>query len=335
MSHHFAQQRCVVIIGCVLTFLLASSIARPADKGKWVSISDDVIAQFAREGKKIGWPGLTGGVGVDRTTGDVYMMVCDNGLWKSIDQGKTFARVDNGAIGGRCETGFALDVDPSGTRVACFPVYGPAAISLDAGKIWQKSAAQHVDCIAVAWSESDLPMLSIKHESGGELIASPDGGKSWKSLGKGYHAVGLFDAKTFVACKPGGGILRSTDGGANWKKVSDLKPAGKAMRVFDGVGYWIGDKGVLVSRDQGATWSLLGSPVSCTLGPYFGKDAEHQVVFGKQGAMETTDGGKTWKSAAPLPPGLDGDIMCNFGWDPVRDIFYASKMGKPTFKYER
>ncbi len=182
---------------CCLTILFVvagASSARADEKGKWVSISDDVVAKLGREGKKIGWPGLTGGVGVDPTNGDVYMMVCDNGLWKSTDQGKNFERVDGGAIGGRCETGFALDLDPAGKRLACFPVYGPAADSLDAGKTWQKSAAQHVDCIAVDWA--DLAMLSIKHESGGEMIYSPDGGKAWKSLGKGFDGVGLFDAKT-------------------------------------------------------------------------------------------------------------------------------------------
>ncbi len=317
----------------VLFAVAGASTARADEKGKWVSISDDVVAKLGREGKKIGWPGLTGGVGVDPTNGDVYMMVCDNGLWKSTDQGKNFERVDGGAIGGRCETGFALDIDPAGKRLACFPVYGPAALSLDTGKSWQRSAAQHVDCIAVAWA--DLAMLSIKHESGGEMIYSPDSGKSWKSLGKGFDGVGLFDAKTLVAFKTKGGILRSTDGGANWTSASEFQPTGKAMRVHDGVGYWIGDKGVLVSRDKGANWELLGSPVSCAVGPYFGKDDKHLIVFGKQGAMETTDAGKTWKAAAPLPSGIDGNYMCNFGWDPARDIFYVSKMAQPTFKFER
>jgi hypothetical protein len=315
-------------------FLVAGALSARADeKGKWISISDDVIAKLGRDGKKIGWPSLTGGVGVDPTNGDVYMMVCDNGLWKSTDESKTFERVDSGAIGGRCETGFALDIDPHGKRIACFPVYGPAASSLDAGKTWQKSTAQHVDCIAVAWP--DLAMLSIKHESGGELIYSADGGRNWKSLGKAFEGVGLFDAKTLLAYNPADGILRSLDAGATWKTTSALKATGKAMRVLNGIGYWIGDKGVLVSRDKGATWELLGSPVSCMVGPYFGKDDKHLVVFGKQGAMETTDAGRTWKTAAPLPPGIDGNYMCNFGWDPVRDIFYVSKMGKPTFKYER
>src|SRR4051812_26823141 len=54
-----------------------------AQKGQWVAISDGVIAQLQKEGKKIGYPGLTAGVTCDPSTGDVYMVVCDQGLWRS------------------------------------------------------------------------------------------------------------------------------------------------------------------------------------------------------------------------------------------------------------
>jgi photosystem II stability/assembly factor-like uncharacterized protein len=269
------------------------------------------------------------------------MVVCDNGLWKSTDHGATFARVDGGAVTGRCETGFGIDIDPAGGRLACFTVYGNSALSFDAGKTWMRSKASHLDCIAVHWLEPkdpiDIPpaesLLSIKHESGGVLIFSRDNGTTWKTLDKGFNGVGLFGAKTFVAFKDGG-ILRSTDAGQSWTQVSELKPSGKAMRVFNGVGYWVSPQGLLVSRDKGITWSLLGSQVECSLGPYFGKDERQIVVMGKQGIMKTTDAGQTWKLAAPLPPGVDGNYMCQCGWDPINDIFYAGKMGKATFKYQ-
>ncbi|HEX3998107.1 MAG TPA: sialidase family protein [Pirellulales bacterium] len=317
-------------IGTLVAWPTVSSGQAPQN-GKWVNISDSVVAKLAREGKKIGWPGLTSGVGVDRTNGDVYMVVCDNGLWKSSDHGATFVRVDGGNVTGRCETGFGLDIDPAGNRLACITVYGNSAISLDAGKTWQKCSQSHLDCVAVAWPETSL--LAIKHESGGVLIVSPDGGKTWKTLDKGFNGIGLFDAKTFVGCKAKG-IVRSTDGGQTWTAVSDLRPSGKAMRVFKGIGYWVGPHGLLVSRDQGATWSPLGKPVECSLGPYFGKDERNIVVLGKQGIMKTTDAGQTWKLAAPLPHGVDGDYMCQCGWDPTNNIFYAGKMGKPTFKFQ-
>jgi len=38
------------------------------------------------------------------------------GLWKSTDHGADIRRVDDKKIGGRCETGFALNFDPAGKR---------------------------------------------------------------------------------------------------------------------------------------------------------------------------------------------------------------------------
>lgn len=322
----------VVAWGCCCGILGDVSSARAQEKAKWLNISDHVVAKLAADGKKPGEYGPAAGVAVDRTNGDVYMVIAAQGLWKSTDHGTSFERVDGGTISGRVETGFAMDVDPDGKRLACFPVYGSAAFGTDAGRKWQKSTAEHVDCIAVDWATTSL--LAIKHESDGTLIHSPDGGKTWKTLGKGFTGAGLFDAQTLVSVQDKG-IQRSTDGGGTWTKVSDLKPTGQAMRVFKGVGYWVSDQGLLVSRDQGQTWRLLGSEVKCALGPYFGKDEKSILVGTKQGLFETTDAGQTWNSAAPLPPGIDGGFMCHFGWDPVHNIFYAGRMGHPTYKWHR
>jgi len=46
-----------------------------------------------RAGKEDRVSGDDGGVVTDPGSGDVYMVVCDQGLWKSTDLGKTFARV--------------------------------------------------------------------------------------------------------------------------------------------------------------------------------------------------------------------------------------------------
>ena len=88
--------RSVVALTIAFGGALAVSAAPAQSHGKWVSISDGVVAKLTAEGKKIGWPGLTSGVGVDRTNGDVYMVVCDQGIWKSTDHGATFARIDGG-----------------------------------------------------------------------------------------------------------------------------------------------------------------------------------------------------------------------------------------------
>jgi len=112
------------------------------------------------------------------------MVVCDQGLWKSTDAGKTFARVDGGKIGGRCETGYALDFDAGGKRLACFMIYGPCASTADAGATWLPWKTNHLDFGAVDWEGTGEQILATRHESGGVLCLSTDGGKSWQDLGR-------------------------------------------------------------------------------------------------------------------------------------------------------
>ena len=329
--------RTLCVRGSVIALFLALSLAltaSAAEKGQWVPISDGVIAKLTAEGKKVGWPGLTGGVACDPASGDAYMVVCDQGLWKSTDKGATFERVDGKKVGGRAETAFGLNMDPKGGRLACFMVYGGCAATPDAGKTWTPMKMSHFDYGAVDWEDTGKAMLALRHERGYTLAFTTDAGQTWKEIEKGVKACGMFDAKTLLISK-GTGILRSTDGGETWAKVSDSTPAGFVMRAYKGVGYWTSKQGLLVSRDKGATWSVLGSPVDAFHGPYFGKDESHIVVVGKS-FFETTDGGKTWKDAAPLPPGFGtGPVGPNYGWDPKAGIFYGSSMGKATYRFER
>ena len=302
-----------------------------ASAGEWVNISDPFTATV-----KPGYGGPTAGVVVDHASGDVFMVVSDQGLWKSSDHGKTFARVDEKAIGGRCETGWALQADPAGQRLFCFMIYGSSALTPDGGKSWTKSKTTHLDFGAVDWADTGKRLLALRHESGGLLTTSDDGGATWKDLEKGFSGLGLFDNKTFVATKAKEkGIFRSTDAGATWTQVSPETVAGVAV-VFKGTGYWATGKGLLISKDKGATWEPLGAPVDASFGPYFGKDENHFVVVGKSGFQETKDAAKTWQAAAPLPAGFGvGRVGPNYAWDPTANIFYASTMTKPTFKFER
>ena len=312
------------------TLLLLAPFA--AFAAEWVNISDSVTATL-----KPGYAGPTAGVTVDRASGDVYFVVSDQGLWKSSDHGQTFARVDEKNIGGRCETGWALNFDPNGQRLFCFMIYGSSALTTDGGKTWAKSKVSHLDFGAVDWEDTGKRLLALRHESGGMLTTSDDGGATWKDLEKGFSGLGVFDSKTFVGTKEKTkGIFRSTDAGATWAQVSDHTPFGAVPVVFKGTGYWATGKGLLTSTDKGATWSPLGGAVDASFGPFFGKDATHFVVVGKSGFQETKDGGQTWQAAAPLPAGFNaGRVGPNYAWDPKVNIFYASTMTKPTFKLAR
>jgi photosystem II stability/assembly factor-like uncharacterized protein len=321
-------------------------------KGKWIPVSEGLLNKLAEEGKKPSWPGGTAGVSVDRLTGHIRILVPDQGVWQSADQGATFVRVDGGRVGGRCETGFSLHADPAGRRLACFMLDGSSALTLDDGKTWKgfQPQGRGWDFGAVDWSRPDPKyLLAVHHESGGELYRSADGGKSWNLLGKAFSAVGLFDASAFVASQ-GEGILRSADGGATWTKVSERTPTGRVLCVFKGVGYWVTQEGLLVSKDNGLTWKLQRSPVEAAWGPYFGKDEKQMVVVGKIGKeigfWQTGDAGKTWQCRAPFPDVVLGKApdwtpskqwgagwFFTFGWSPAGNTLYASRMGHPTYGY--
>ncbi|MCX5675266.1 MAG: sialidase family protein [Planctomycetota bacterium] len=306
-----------------------------AQKGQWVNISDALVAKLAEQGAKPGYAGPTAGIAVDRASGDVFLVINDQGLYRSGDRGATWARCDEKTVGGRCETGFGIDADPAGKRLAVFVVYGSSALTLDGGATWIKSKLSHIDAVASDWTDC-CSLVALRHESGGTIALSGDGGQTWKDLGKGFKGVGLFDARTLVATKEKeGGIFRSTDGGENWSRVSDLNPSGLAMRTFRGAGYWVSDAGLLVSKDKGATWAVQGAPLKMVQGPYFGKDESHIVVLTKEGFQETADGGKTWNVAAPLPPDTTADRMTTCAWDVKANLFYVSRMTKPAYKFER
>jgi hypothetical protein len=321
------MHRCVYLF---MLLVLSTGSLGAAEKEVWQPISTGVLAKV-----KPGYPGKTAGVTVDPATGEVYMCVPDQGLWKSTDHGDTFVRADKGEIGGRCETGFALNFDPAGKRLMCFMIYGSSGWMDDGGKSWHASKVSHLDFGAVDWHASGKCFLAIVHEKGGQLTLSTDAGASWKDLDKGFTHAGILNDKILLGSR-GKGIVRSEDGGKTWTSVSDITPAASVMRVRDKTCYWSSEKGLLVSKDEGKTWTIPGKPQAGVVGPLWGKSAEHMIVVAKDGIHETKDGGESWKLAAKLPEGFSvGGVGPNYAWDPIADIFYASSMGKDTLRYQR
>src|SRR2546421_3478835 len=200
---------CVLIVAAFAALVQAQ---QPA--ANWVNISNPIVQQLTDAGKKIAWPGQTAGVVVDSANGDVYMIIPDQGIWKSSDRGMAFARADKGEIGGRCETGYSINVDlAGGGRLACFMLDGKCAMTLDGGKTWLpfKGVGRNWDFAAVDWSQAEpKAIFAARHESGGEMYTSNDGGKSWKQIDKDskYTSVGIFYGMKLGATN-GQGILRS------------------------------------------------------------------------------------------------------------------------------
>lgn len=323
---------------------VARSAAEEAG-GDWVDVSTPIVQKLAAAGEKTAWPGETAGVAVDPASGDVYMIVTGLGVWKSTDAGKSFARVDGGKVGGRCETSFALNVDSGGQRIACFMLDGKCAWSGDSGKTWTPFAdvGRNWDYAAVDWSAGEAQTIfAALHESGGQVMFSSDGGQKWSKLFQDAEfdksgGLGIFDARTLVYTQKGKGIQRSTDAGQNWTKVSDREPLGRLVNLCQGKAYWLAKEGLLVSADQGVTWTVQGSAVEASIGPYFDpRNDKRIVVAGANGIFQTADAGETWRLVSKLPQGFEklpkAGWFTNVAWDPLHDVYYTSHMGKPTYR---
>jgi hypothetical protein len=332
---------CAFLWGSIYFKAAADSISAASG---WVNISNPLVAELTNSGVVIPWPGNTGGVAVDRTSGTVCMDVCNLGLWKSSDHGQTFHRFAAGKISGRCEFGYAINCDPAGGRMACLLLDGQGGLTLDDGQSWREFApmGRNWEYGAVNWFDPQArAIFADRHESGGEMYLSGDAGGHWKFLGKHpeWTSLGVFDALTLVAGAKDG-ILRSADGGATWTHVSNLHPVGRLAVYFQGLTYWLAKEGLITSRDKGATWQTTGTALEAGWGPCFGKDAQHIVVADTRVFWQTTDGGRTWQRLAPLPPfpggftpTLPGQFM-SIGWDPHARLLYASRLGNPTFRLQ-
>jgi len=310
----------------------------------WVNISDPVVVAVNSAGTPIPWPGNTGGVAVDRITGALYMDLCNVGLWKSTNHGKSFGRVAEGQISGRCEFGYAINSDPAGSRMACLLLDGKCGMTLDGGRTWLPfaSVGRNWEYGAVDWSDPKArAIFADRHESDGEKYLSSDAGASWLYIGKHpeFTSLGIFNARTLVAGTEEG-IVRSTNSGETWKNISPLHPVGRVAVYFEGLTYWLAKEGLITSHDEGATWQKAGAALEAGWGPLFGKDANHIIVADFQGFLQSADGGKTWERIAPLPPFQGGLVptlpgqFLSIAWDPNADLLYASRMGSATYRFQ-
>lgn len=317
-----------------------AALSQPADPG-WQPVTTELLKT-----EKPGYGGLCG-VAVDRDNGTVYINVSDKGVYRSKDQGKSFERMGDQPLKGRTEWPGCLLQDPTGKSKTLLMalVYGaPIGLSSDEGKTWKlmNPKSNHVDWAAIDWSDPDHKfVLALKHEAADLLLASDDGGKSFREVGKGYGPAWIFDAQTAVVAQakskaqPKPGLLRTTDGGKSFQPCGDyftrMLPRWRGDTL-----YWVVQGALIASKDKGMSWKELGKLKDGRFGPIFGKDEKHVFVLTGAGIVESKDGGASWAPAIALPKDLKGvGNLTWFDYDPGHDVLYVMKMTSELYKLER
>jgi photosystem II stability/assembly factor-like uncharacterized protein len=323
---------------CLLSFAVCTSHLAAAD---WKAVTTELLQK-----EKPGYGGLSG-VAVDSATGDIFVDVSDRGIFRSVDQGRTWERVGKNSIQGRTETPGCIQLDPSGKtkRMVIAFVYGvPITVGTTDTGDWKflDKASGHIDWCAVDWSDPELKfVLALKHESGGLLLRSRDAGKSFEQVGKGYGPAWIFDGDTAVATmakskeQPKASLVRTTDGGKTFKPCGDYGPV-SLPRWHDGALYWLADGKIIKSANRGESWDKVCDLKDGRFGPVFGKDAKHMFVLTGAGVVESTDGGATWAKAIPIPPEMKGvSPLTWLAYDPKNDVLYVMKMTSELYKLEK
>ena len=72
--------------------------------------------------------------------------------------------------------------------------------------------------------------------------------------------------------------------------------------LFRGAHYLGSTNGLLVTKDQGASWQEQGAAVNIWQGPFIGRDEKEMLVIGRDGVFMTRNAGATWKQVAGLKP---------------------------------
>ncbi len=331
----------------VLLILLILSAPSLAADPQWQPVGTDLLKR-----EKTGFGGLCGIV-VDHHTGDVWVNLSDRGMFRSTDQGKSWKRVSDTQPKGRTETPGCWLLDPTGKskRMVTALVYGaPIGVSADHAATWRFLDAKsgHIDWCAVDWTSPGMKfVLAVKHESGGLLLTSTDGGKSFTEVGKGYGTGWVFDGRIAVVAeakskeKTKPNLLRTTDRGKTFRPCGQYSPVGansaQALPKWrDDTLYWLVDGSMIATADKGETWKKLGEVKGAQYGPIFGRNAKHMFVLTKAGVVESRDGGVTWSK--PLPPPKEMNGIGGLSWleyDPKNDVLFLMKMGSDLYRLAR
>jgi len=337
------------LVAVVLSaFAALAQVARAAGEPHWQAMLGDLV-----KSEKAGFGGLCGIV-VDRSAGTVWINISDRGFYHSEDRATTFRRCSDAQPKGRTESPGCLLLDPTGAsrRLMTALVYGsPVSVSGDGGAAWKylDSKSSHCDWCAVDWTDPEMKfVLALKHESGGLLLASNDGGASFAEVGKDYGPGWVFDGKTAVVAeaktrnRPAPNLMRTTDAGQTWRPCGAYSPVGgansaQALPKWQGGSlYWLVDGALIASHDKGATWQQKAAVKDGRYGPVFGKDAQHLFVLTGAGVVESRDAGATWLQPIPPPAGLKGvGGLTWLAYDPANDVIYLMKMGGDLFRLSR
>ena len=204
----------------------------------------------------------------------------------------------------------SLIVAPSDTQTVLLGTHDGLYRTQDGGRTWSSYTLPGQDAMNLARAKSDPTVWTAGHNV---FAKSEDGGETWTELSPDTlpsldlhgFAVDPRAPDTLYAAVAGEGLYRSRDAGASFELVSDEVGGavfGLAVMPDGRILAGDGERGLVESRDGGATWREL-LPVAVIGLAVHPEDPERVLATGP-GVYLSTDGGANWKRVVEAEEGV-------------------------------
>ncbi|MET9022066.1 hypothetical protein ABZV93_18995 [Actinopolymorpha sp. NPDC004070] len=242
-----------------------------------------------------------------------------DGVLRSVDGGRTWQPVF-----GLADTEVTALVRTPGGRLLAGTPEGVFAGD-NSGRAWRRTGRTRPDASGPDAPGPDAPVAAFASRADGSVVAGLESGRLWGSAddGRTWSPLGSLPAPvtalvatasgTLLAGTSGRGVWRSTDG-TGWSEtaaattVAATTAAGTTVHCLlaDGTATYAGiDTGLLVSHDDGHTWSEVGVPSTADLDRLVWWDGRPLLAGPRSGIVRPA------ALTAPAAPGA---------WEPVADV---------------
>lgn len=207
-------------------------------------------------------------------TADVlYAGVYGQGIYRTIDAGRTWEQMNHGLRPNPTVRQIAADPKHFGNVYATFTSYPRFYYSSDSGLTWQSggSVSLYPCALAVHPAIMSRMFLSVCTSvvdiwAGGQLYKSDNNGLSWTEVYTGHVAartIAVAPKKPCLVYAAGLKLLRSWDGGDTWGDITSSLPAAPFWSIVAHptnplVAYAISSIGTFKTSDGGDTWVTWG-----------------------------------------------------------------------------
>ncbi len=194
---------------------------------------------------------------------------------------------------------------------------------------------------------SHEPLFDQCRTTGGGVIVSHDGGKTWKyAVDDIILDIGVLDIdvdpsnEQVVYIATGAGLFKTTDGGLTWALILSNSQPVRAVAVsphnpqFVVVG--VEQSGVFISRDGGGTWqqAVAGFDAGNSLHDIVFDPLDPQTIYASDyfsGVYRSTDGGQAW---AKINDGLRTRSVLGLSISTDSQHLYVATNGEGVYRLD-